>query len=80
MMFKTNLCQEGLSSSITNMVVDYLNMVKDIIAEEPYRYYDIVIEIEQWLKQCGWTKSGFYTEPNPYKISQGLEQIIYKYF
>ncbi len=79
MMFKNNLTG-GLSSSITNIIVDYFDMIQDIRAIEPFKYDMITLEIEKCLKNHGWTDSGFYSEPNQIKLSQDIEKIIDKSF
>ena len=74
----TNLSYDTLSSQMNNVIVDYLDMVNDILIYEP-KYINVTNEIEIMLKNNGWTSSGFYSEPNKNKLIEQLQPIINKY-
>lgn len=74
----TNLSYDNLSSGITVIITDYLDMVNDIINYDP-NHEKIVKEIEIILKDNGWTNSGFYSEPDKNKLMQALQSIANKY-
>jgi hypothetical protein len=73
----TNLSYNVLSSSINLIIFNYFDMVKDL--HESYKYIDMTTEIENMLKNNTWTESGFYSEPNQYKLIEDLQSIMNKY-
>ena len=72
----TQLSYDTLSSQINNIVLEYVDIVKDLY--DP-KYSAVVNEIEAMLKKNGWTESGFYSEPNKIKIMDELQPIVNKY-
>lgn len=71
----TNLNHDMLSSNITSIVSNYLEMVKDI--DEPYD--DVINEIENVFKNNSWIDREFYFEPNQYKLIEELQSVVNKY-
>jgi len=69
-----------MGSTLNNYIVEYLEITSAITEEDPRKYLDVKISVEDCLKKAGWTSQGFYTTPQRQELLDALQKIYEEYF
>lgn len=83
-----NLSRDVLGSTFNIFVSEYFDMMSCLLDEDPSKYCDIALEIQECLMKYGWDCSGnlipggkgFITEPKVKQLVPELELILSKYY